>query len=1037
MKYNIGLTDHNPRRSRRPSPRRIRVSSAAAHKRSAAHSYKSSNGRISRSATPTGRKSKIRRFNSISSIGQVWSGFVGRGNKNNRPSQQAKKSRKIFLKRLFTYIFGFGFVTTAIVFISLGIYLKSLQRSLPDPDKLIDRDIANSTIIYDRTGEKELNKIYADENREFVALEDIPEHTKWALLAAEDIEFYQHKGLDWKGILSCGFKSTRSYLTGTGDLCGASTISQQLVRNTLCYEAFGDECYERDNFLKAARRKLREMLLTMQVEQSFTKDEILQLYMNEVPLGGVNYGWQAASKSYFGKDVHDLTLAESSMLAGMVQQPSNFAPIYGVERDGAQSRQDYVLNQMAKNKKLTGVTDEEITAARDEVIEYKSLTSDIPAYHFVFYVRQKLEEQFGQEMVTRGGLKVYTTLDMSTQIIAEEEVVNGIKQYGNRWGVYNGALVAIDPNTGQILAMVGSVDPQENEDPRIDGNVNVTTALRQQGSSVKAYTYFTAFQRWGPWMIAPDIAEMSFGNYNPPNWDLKTSGYMTAREALVKSRNKSAVYTLQAAGLTNVMDNMEKMGITTLGDPSSYGLSFTLGTAEMSLLEHAGAYSVFATGGIKREVTPFLKVENSKGEVLIEYKENGERLFPEEDVYLINWTMCDLGSHGDQVMRSAPTYYYNIGGKPALCGKTGTTNGPKDLVSLQYHQNLVVGVWAGNNNGEEVPGAWSTTVPLPIAHSFMERVASKYPSKLYTRPSSVSEGQVCRDTGRLASENTNCSKERTVYVNSRKPAADAREIVHICRSNGKIATNYQQALEFGDLLDDKIWLNFTPENGPQTGALATFYNALEGYTFNQPESANCDLPLGPNGEPVATITSPSTGSSIDAGAQLVVNVDVRAEGSVNYVELLIDGNPVGVEDNSSPYQLRYTVPANRAAGSMMVTARAVDSRGRIGTTSITMQVRGNAGSLSWDQPTNGDTVTIPYTLRVNATGFTPQSVTFIITGVTNDGYLRSYTDNNSNGGWSVSWSDVLAIEGEYTIQARSVSGTTIVVSPTITVRVGG
>lgn len=975
----------------------------------------------------------------MTGIGQVWNNFLGRKS-TSRSQSGSKKNLKLFFKRLFTYIFGFAFITAAIMFIALGIYLKSLQRSLPDPDKLIDRDIANSTIIYDRSGQKELYKIYADQNREFVDIDDIPDHTKWALLAAEDVEFYQHKGLDWKGILSCGFKSTRSYISGSGDVCGASTISQQLVRNTLCYEAFGDECYERDNFLKAARRKLREMLLTMQVEQSFSKDEILQLYMNEVPLGGVNYGWQAASKSYFGKDVRDLTVAESAMLAGMVQQPSVFAPIYGTERDGSKKRQEYVLNQMSKHKKLTGISDEKIEEAREEEIVYKTLAADIPAYHFVFYVRQQLEQEFGQEMVTRGGLKVTTTLDMSTQIIAEEEIRNGVKQYGHRWGVYNGAMVAIDPNTGQILAMVGSVDPQEAEDPRIDGSVNVTTALRQQGSSVKTYTYFTAFQKWGPWMSAPDAPNMSFGNYNPPNWDNSTLGIMTAREALVKSRNKSAVYTLQAAGLVDVMSNMEKMGITTLGDPSNYGLSFTLGTAEMSMVEHAGAHTVLATGGIKRDITPFLKVENSKGEVLKEYQENGERIFSEEDVYLINWALCDLGGHGDQVMRGAPSYYYNIGGKPAICGKTGTTNGPKDLVSMQYHKNLVVGVWTGNNNGVEVPGAWSTTVPLPIAHSFMERVSSKYPPQLFSRPSGVSEGQVCRDTGRLASESTPCQKERTVYVNSRKPAEDARETVHICRANGMIASNYNQVSQFPDLLEDRVWLNFTAENSAQVGSVAEFFNNMQidgrhPYLYNKPDSANCELPLGPNGEPVPTITSPATGSSINAGAQLVVNVDVRFQGSLNYVELLINGTPVGVEDSSSPYQLRYTVPADQVSGNMLVTARAIDSNGRIGTVSITISVVGNAGSLSWVTPSNGVTFALPETLQVTANGFTPQSVTFVITGVTNPNYSRSYTDNNANGGWSVNWNDIGALPGDYKISARSVTGTTIIVSPEITVKV--
>jgi len=532
-----------------------------------------------------------------------------RGNKKQSISSvfSSKLKTKKFKKFLYISI-GILFFLGCSGLIVAGIYLKNLQTSLPSPDELIERTSDQSTKIYDRNGAL-LYTVYGNQNREFVSIEDVPEYTRWAVLAAEDIEFYQHKGLDYMGIAKAFYQN----ITHGEVVRGASTVTQQLIKTTLLYDILGDEAYE-----QKYSRKIKEILITMQVEQTLTKDEILQMYMNEIPLGGVNYGFQAASKAYFGKDVRDLTLAESALIAGLIQSPGIYSPLFGTNPELAKVRQTYVLDQMLKHKNLTGVTEEEIDQAKEEELVYSTTRIDIKAPHFVFYVKQLLEKEFGVDRVERGGLKVTTTLDYSIQEIAQDEVVKGITTRGLPYKVNNGAAVVMNPNTGEILAMIGSIDYWNTQDPRVDGNVNITTSNRQVGSSAKPYVYLAGFGRgFSPATLAPDI-KMSFGNYSPNNWDMGFEGIGTARKNLGRSRNLSSVYTLQMVGIDAFLQTTEKLGITTLKSKADYGLALALGAGEMKLLEHTAAFGVFANEGIRNETVSILKVEDSKGQVLKE-----------------------------------------------------------------------------------------------------------------------------------------------------------------------------------------------------------------------------------------------------------------------------------------------------------------------------------------------------------------------------------------------------------------------------------
>lgn len=842
-----------------------------------------------------------------------------------------KKSKSIFSNKLknkkgkkFLYaLLGIAFFIGCAVLIVAGVYLKGLQSSLPSPNELVDRTSDQSTKIFDRNGVL-LYTVYGKQNREFVSIEKVPEYTKWAVLAAEDIEFYQHKGLDYAGIAKAFYQNLRH-----GEVVrGASTITQQLIKTTLLFDILGDQAYE-----QKYSRKIKEILITMQVEQSLTKDEILQMYMNEIPLGGVNYGFQAAAKAYFGKNVGDLTLAESALIAGLIQSPGVYSPLFGSKPELAKVRQTYVLDQMLKHKNLTGVTEEEIEEAKNEEMVYTTKKIDIKAPHFVFYVKGLLEEEFGVERVERGGLKVTTTLDYSIQEIAEDEVVKGVTKNGLPKKVNNGAAVVMNPNTGEVLAMVGSVDYWNIDNPKVDGNVNITTSNRQVGSSAKPYVYLAAFGRgYTPGTLAPDI-RMSFGRYTPDNWNFAFEGLGTARRNLGRSRNLSAVYMLQLTGVDSFLQLTEKLGITTLKNKADYGLALALGAGEMKMLEHTAAFGVFANEGVRNETSVILKVEDSKGEILKETKlEEGTRVVDEKEVYLLNYILCDLGGHGDRLGIG----YGRVKGSN-VCFKTGTSDGPRDLTTVMYHKNIVVGVWTGNNDNTETPGAFGATVPLPIAYAITSRVADIYKPELFTRPAGIVSGTVCRDTGGSPVEGVDCEKEATVYISGRAPQADSRKVITVCSANGLIPSNLSLAQQYG-LVEQKTVLTFKLENKLQQSTYEKFLAESMGYLFADPATGECPLPLGPDNAPIVEITTPLEGTVFKTSDTIKITGNTRQLETLAEFTITFDGSKVaGVTWTGSLYSASFSL-STISAGTHTITVTAKDNYGKIGTKSVTVKV---------------------------------------------------------------------------------------------------
>jgi len=546
-------------------------------------------------------------------------------------------------------------------------------RGLPSPKDLTSRPLQVSTKIYDQNGVL-LYKIFKDQNRTLVSLADIPLHVRLATLAAEDAEFYSHPGFSVKGIIRALIRNIEK-----DELSGGSTITQQLVKNALL------------NPEKTIVRKIKEIILAMQVERVFTKDQILEMYLNEVSYGGTAYGVKEGAQEYFSKNLDELTLSEASYLAGLTKSPTKFSP-FGGNPEIAIQRRDDVLKLMRINKFITVEQEEE---SKNEEVKIIPGNKDIKAPHFVMYVRQILVDKYGEDLVEKGGLEVTTSLNWEIQQMAQEIVKQEIEKLKNL-KVGNGAALVLNPQTGEILAMVGSKD---YFDPQ-NGNVNVTLRPRQPGSSIKVVNYAYALSHnFTPASILDDSPTVfkvaGLPAYTPRNYDGEYRGKITLRSALAQSRNIPAVKVLASYGVTKMIDQGRAMGITTWQDPSMYGLSLTLGGGEIKLIDLARVYATLANLGKRPEITPILKVTNYKGEAL---EENGSSPVQAIDPRVAFMLIDILKDNPARAPEFGLNSYLVIPGHPEVAVKTGTSNNLKDNLTLGFNQKYLVAVWVGNND---------------------------------------------------------------------------------------------------------------------------------------------------------------------------------------------------------------------------------------------------------------------------------------------------------------------------------------------------
>lgn len=619
-----------------------------------------------------------------------------------------KNSTWIWSKRLFQI----GLFSCLLVFVAIASLFLYYAKDLPRPERLGEVAFAKPSKIYDRTGEVLLYELYGEEKREFTSLTEIPDELRWAILATEDQYFYTHFGLDWRGI----GRAILINLKLRQPVQGGSTISQQLVRSTLLTRE------------KTVARKIKELILTLELELQYSKDEILEFYLNQIPLGSNVYGVGAASQFYFGKTPSKLSLAESAVIAALIKAPSYYSP-YGSHKEELLARKDYVLNRMVRSKYID---QSQAVGAQAQALEFRDPSLSIKAPHFVLYVMDELLNTYGEEFLRENGLMVYTTLDWNLQEKAEE-IVRIVGERNVMFDAHNAALVALRPATGEILAMVGSKDWFGDSYPAgctsgktcmFDPKVNVATYRigRQPGSAFKPFAYVTAFLKGYDDTTTVVDEETNFGvwggeEYTPQNYDGKFRGTVTLRQALAQSLNIPSIKVLlELAGLPESTQTAHDMGITTLQDSSRYGPSLVLGGGEVKLLDMVSAYGVFATEGKRIPPVGIMRITDEGGATLQENTNTPITILPKKPVQLITSILSDNDARTPIFGPSSLLFFPDR--KVAV--KTGTTQDFRDGWVVGYTSDVVAGVWVGNSDNSPMSKEPGIVVAGPIWRQFME-----------------------------------------------------------------------------------------------------------------------------------------------------------------------------------------------------------------------------------------------------------------------------------------------------------------------------
>ncbi len=678
------------------------------------------------------------------------------------------------VKKIKQIIF-FTVLISALTYLFWGLPLPfNLASSQPVSTKILDR---NGKLIYE---------IYADKRRAPVNLSDLPKHVSEATISIEDKDFYKHQGLSYSGIARAFFNTVFKH-----SLQGGSTITQQLVKNAL----LNDE--------RTIRRKAQELVLTLLVEGIYTKDQILETYLNTIPYGGTTYGVEEASEIYFGKPAKDLGLAQASLLAGLPQRPSTYSP-FGAHPELAKARQQEVLKQMVANKYIS--QDEADSAFKEELIYSK--ISPPAAPHFALWIKEQLADKYGVKTVEQGGLRVYTTLDLDIQNIAQQAVASEVAKL-TKQHVGNGAAIVTSPATGEILAMVGSKDYFATDE---DGKVNIILSKRQPGSSIKPLNYALAIKdkKITPATAFADIPTCfqvaGQTSYCPVNYDGHFHGLVETRFALGNSFNIPAVKVLALNGVDNFINFAKDLGITTFNDPSQYGLSLTLGGGEVRPYDMALAYGTFANQGIKQPLIAITKVTDWKGTVLEDnnpqkIKLTGNRVLDSSVTFLISHILLDNNARSAAFGSSSLLVVPN---HPEVSVKTGTTNDRRDNWTVGYSQDAVVVVWVGNNDNSEMSGAVSgVSGASPIWNKIIRATLEKAEKGAYDpsakghawpkQPDSVVGSTVCANTGGLPSAdpaNPGCTTRFEYFLKGTVPNSSLvfNQDVLINNSTGQVAS---------------------------------------------------------------------------------------------------------------------------------------------------------------------------------------------------------------------------------------------------------
>ncbi|MBI2278777.1 MAG: transglycosylase domain-containing protein [Candidatus Brennerbacteria bacterium] len=795
-------------------------------------------------------------------------------------------------KKISWWIFWSASIALAAI-LGIGAWLFFTIQSLPAPDQFQARQVRQSTKLYDRTGEHLLYEIHGLEKRTVLSFEDIPHYMKNATLAAENAEFYRQPAFDWRAIM-------RAFLANLKEgrrVQGGSTITQQLAKNVFLTSE------------KTYLRKIKELILALELEKRYSKDEILGFYLNQIPYGSNAYGVEAASQVYFAKSIKEVSIAEAATLAALLKAPSYYSP-WGSHSADLLARKDYVLDRMAELGTLS--TEERDRAKKERIVFTVPSLGTIVAPHFSLAVKEYLIERYGAEAVESGGLRVITTLDAELQGLAEIAVRDGSARNLALYGSANAALVAQDPKTGQVLALVGSKDYFSPPEPagctpgltcQFEGNFNVAIqGLRQPGSALKPFVYLTAFENgYSPETVLFDVpTEFDTRNdpatsYRPVNFDGTTRGPIKMQSALAESLNIPAVKTLYLAGFDNVLKKLHAYGITTLQERWRYGLSLTLGGGEVKLIDLVNAYASLSQNGIRHRQALVLRVENAEGRVLEEYRDDAVRADDGAAAKTITRILSDPDLRYP-IFRSSNALTIFPDHEVAL--KTGTSEDHRDAWTVGYTPFLTVGVWAGNNNNQQMIRQGSSILAaVPIWHAFIKEALAKYAPEPFEHP----------------------APPATIL----KPMLNGTWDV-AARDGGVISRHAHSILFYVDRNDPAGPIPTHPENDPQfqnweDTVLAWARANIQGFslTYNKPLSDNASFssetlpPLSPavsTGDLLIDQLKPENGSFVDT--PLVVTAALRA-GSANLARAelyfnrrLIHALPL----SGNAYFYRYAVP---------------------------------------------------------------------------------------------------------------------------------
>lgn len=761
-------------------------------------------------------------------------------------------------------------------------------KDIPEFEKFSERPLIQSTKIYDRTGKIVLYDIYGEEKRTYVPFEKISQPLKDATLAIEDDQFYNHHGINIKSML----RAFAVNLFEQKVAQGGSTITQQLIKNYFLSPE------------KTLSRKIKEVVLSLELEQKYSKSEILEFYLNQIPYGANAYGAEAAALTFFNKHADQLTTAQSALLAALPKAPSYYSP-YGRHKDELLERKDYILNRLYS---LEFISEEEFKKAKSENLIFAPQKKTIKAPHFVMYVKNYLEEKYGEDYVLKSGLNVYTTLDWDIQQIAEKAVYDGALKNQKKYSAQNAALTAIDPKNGQILAMVGSYD---YFDAQNDGNFNIATSKRQPGSAFKPFAYAAAFKKGFspetfvfdlPTEFSPNYQDIcpplniNFSDnnnlcYHPENYDGKFRGPVNLRHSLAQSLNIPSVKVLYLAGIKETVDLAKQLGITTLnGNNTDYGLSLVLGSAEVRPLDMAAAYSVFANDGIKNEMASILKIEDLQGNILEEYKQKSSQILEPQIVRQINSVLSDNNARAPAFGEKNYLYFENY----PVAAKTGTTQKNRDAWVVGYSPEISAAVWVGNNDNTSIAQSGAgISAAGPIWNEFMKQVLQKNPPKNnFIIPDIQQSGQ---------------------YEKTLNGSFEGENKIKIDRISQKLATNNTPP----DFIEEKIYkevhsiLYYINQSDSQ------FLNwelpVLEwvkkqnqqGNNYNYPTQTETDNIHTEENKPKITILSPKTGDIINSN-YIYINTNISAAFPIKQVDFFIDNQLIG-SLFKYPYNLTFPV----------------------------------------------------------------------------------------------------------------------------------